>query len=159
MTANPDGGQAHGRKIWQQIEEVRKALRAAHSALVRLEEMHADGTTSTEALASDWRRAWEHVTGDPWSGDMVRLRRVLRRLADATSADEVRRRGREWFHHCDDWTRRQGYPVEAFAKAFPSLSGRRGATPDGLSDAEYARRMREAETGAERNGRPWGLEP
>lgn len=131
------------RLFLENIVELRRTMERAVGIVSKLEEIATSGNPSTDAVWADWVRLIESKTGEIFRGNKAQGKRAVRKLLDHHTADDVRARMLRFVDDADEWTVRNGYPIDAFVKQFASL----GTTHTGPSTASEARARAYSEAG------------
>ena len=104
----------------------------------RIEEVVLTGSTSLDGVWKWWVKCWENAMQTGYTHDPPRGRRVLKRLLRTLPANEVGKAMLNFFQHADDFTRRNGYPIEQFEKQIHSF---RGPQRDGVAEELAGRNL------------------
>jgi hypothetical protein len=117
------------------VAKLKKTAIDMYDYASRLEEVIVSGSTSMDGVWAWWVKCWEHKMQTGYTQDVARGRRVLRRMLRTIPANELGKAMINFFQHADDFTRRNGYPVEQFEKQVHSFRGpQRDGVAEELSD-------------------------
>ncbi len=97
----------------------------------RFEEVLLTGSTSTDGVWKFWVNCWEHAMQTGYTQPVPRGKAVVRRLLRTLPANVVQLSMVNYFTHCDEWTKRHGYPIDSFASQIHSF---RGPQRDGVAE-------------------------
>lgn len=115
------------------LGQIKKLVVEIGDRTARLEEVLLTGGTSADAVWLWWVKCWERKTGVAYTGSVARGKGVIRKLLKTISAADLQHRIIRFLSEADDWTVRNDYPIEGFARSVHSLSGqRRGGRPASL---------------------------
>lgn len=123
------------RLFLENIVELKRTMERAVGIVSKLEEIATSGNPSTDAVWADWVRLIETKTGEVFRGNKAAGKRAVRKLLDHHTADDVRARMLRFVAEADQWTARNGYPIDAMVKQFAAL----GASYTGPAVASEAR--------------------
>lgn len=104
--------------------ELAATKKLAHELLDRigrLEEIAANGQTSTRALVVEFIAAWQQQTGDTYVENWARDLGIMRRLLKALSAEDLRWRMGRYFAQREAFVERAGYSLPVFGQTVNSL--------------------------------------
>ena len=101
-------------KVLAALGEIRKVAADLTDRIARLEEVVANGQTSTRALVTEFRAAWERQTQDRYVPNNAGDGAVMRRLLKTLSAAEIRTRWGRYFQLDDEFVRSNRYSLTLF---------------------------------------------
>lgn len=101
-------------KVLVSLGEIRKVAADLNDRIARLEEVVANGQTSTRALVTEFRATWERKTQDRYVPNDAGDGAVMRRLLKMLSAVEIRARWMRYFQLDEEFVRTNRYSMTLF---------------------------------------------